>query len=58
MFRLVPGLFGEELAAHYPTLEPCVSFAGRLRLGTTLVDQLSYVYTCATKPDPQRIRRP
>jgi hypothetical protein len=56
----------EELVARYPTLKfegrrgssdafvapvgPCVSFAGRLRLETKLVDQLSYVYTCRTKP--------
>jgi hypothetical protein len=33
-------------------LGSCVSFAGRLRLDTRLVDQLSYVYTCATKPGP------
>ena len=39
-------------------LGPCVSLAGRLRLDTKLVDQLSYVYTCATKPDPRTIRRP
>jgi hypothetical protein len=32
----------------------CVSFAGRLRLDTKLVDQLSYVYTCATKPASSR----
>jgi hypothetical protein len=31
-------------------LGSCVSFAGRLRLDTKQVDQLSYVYTCATKP--------
>ena len=31
-------------------LSSCVSFAGRLRFDTKLVDQLSYVYTCATKP--------
>jgi hypothetical protein len=31
-------------------LGSCVSFAGRLQLETKLVDQLSYVYTCATKP--------
>jgi hypothetical protein len=31
-------------------LGKCVSFAGRLRLDTRQVDQLSYVYTCATKP--------
>jgi hypothetical protein len=35
-------------------LGSCVSFAGRLRLDTKLVDQLSYVYTCATKPAPPR----
>jgi hypothetical protein len=35
-------------------LGQCVSFAGRLRLDTKLVDQLSYVYTCATKPAPSR----
>jgi hypothetical protein len=28
----------------------CVSFAGRLRLDTRQVDQMSYVYICATKP--------
>jgi hypothetical protein len=39
-------------------LGPCVSLAGRLRLDTKLVDQLSYVYTCATKPGPRAIRRP
>lgn len=39
-------------------LGSCVSLAGRLRLDTKLVDQLSYVYTCATKPDPRAIRRP
>jgi hypothetical protein len=31
-------------------LGKCVSFAGRLRLDTRQVDQMSYVYTCATKP--------
>jgi hypothetical protein len=31
-------------------LGKCVSFAGRLRLDTKQVDQLSYVYTCPTKP--------
>lgn len=35
-------------------LSSCVSFAGRLRLDTKLVDQLSYVYTCATKPASPR----
>ncbi len=35
-------------------LGSCVSLAGRLRLDTKLVDQLSYVYTCATKPAPSR----
>jgi hypothetical protein len=35
-------------------LGSCVSFAGRLRLDTKLVDQLSYVYTCATKPASSR----
>jgi hypothetical protein len=39
-------------------LGSCVSFAGRLRLDTKLVDQLSYVYTCATKPGTRGIRRP
>jgi hypothetical protein len=39
-------------------LGPCVSLAGRLRLDTKLVNQLSYVYTCATKPGPRTIRRP
>ena len=39
-------------------LGSCVSFAGRLRLDTKLVDQLSYVYTCPTKPGPRAIRRP
>jgi hypothetical protein len=32
----------------------CVSFAGRLRLDTKLVDQLSYVFTCPTKPASSR----
>lgn len=31
-------------------LGSCVSFAGRLRFDTKQVDQMSYVYTCATKP--------
>jgi hypothetical protein len=60
----------EELVAHYPTLKfegrrgtsdqfvavlgSCVSLAGRLQLETRLVDQLSYVYTCDTKPGPSR----
>jgi hypothetical protein len=35
-------------------LGKCVSFAGRLRLDTRQVDQLSYVYTCATKPSATR----
>jgi hypothetical protein len=35
-------------------LGQCVSFAGRLRLDTKQVDQLSYVYTCATKPASSR----
>ena len=35
-------------------LGSCVSFAGRLRLDTKQVDQLSYVYTCATKPASSR----
>jgi hypothetical protein len=35
-------------------LGSCVSFAGRLRLDTKQVDQLSYVYTCATKPASPR----
>jgi hypothetical protein len=35
-------------------LGSCVSFAGRLRLDTKQVDQLSYVYTCATKPASAR----
>jgi hypothetical protein len=35
-------------------LGSCVSFAGRLRLDTRQVDQLSYVYTCATKPASAR----
>jgi hypothetical protein len=35
-------------------LGPCVSLAGRLQLETKLVDQLSYVYTCATKPASPR----
>jgi hypothetical protein len=35
-------------------LGPCVSLAGRLRLDTKQVDQLSYVYTCATKPASAR----
>ena len=39
-------------------LGPCVSFAGRLRLDTKLVDQLSYVYTCATKQGRPAIRLP
>ena len=39
-------------------LSSCVSFAGRLRLDTKQVDQLSYVYTCATKPNPRATRRP
>jgi hypothetical protein len=30
-------------------LGKCVSFAGRLRLDTKQVDQLSYVYTCPTQ---------
>ena len=63
----------EELVAHYPTLKfegrrgstdafvaplgPCVSLAGRLRLETKLVDQLSYVYTCATKPGRPAARK-
>lgn len=38
-------------------LGPCVSLAGRLRLETKLVDQLSYVYTCATKRGAQGTRR-
>jgi hypothetical protein len=39
-------------------LGSCVSFAGRLRLDTKQVDQLSYVYTCATKPVPRAAPRP
>jgi hypothetical protein len=39
-------------------LGQCVSFAGRLRIDTKQVDQLSYVYTCPTKPGPRTIRRP
>jgi hypothetical protein len=35
-------------------LGSCVSFAGRLRLDTKQVDQLSYAYTCATKPASSR----
>ncbi|MFL5516180.1 MAG: hypothetical protein ACJ8DJ_08485 [Gemmatimonadales bacterium] len=35
-------------------LGQCVSFAGRLRLDTKQVDQMSYVYTCATKPASAR----
>ena len=35
-------------------LGQCVSFAGRLRLDTKLVDQLSYVFTCPTKPASSR----
>jgi hypothetical protein len=34
-------------------LGSCVSFAGRVRLDTKEVDQFSYVYTCATKPNPR-----
>jgi hypothetical protein len=39
-------------------LGQCVSFAGRLRLDTKQVDQLSYVYTCATKPGSGVAPRP
>ena len=35
-------------------LGSCVSFAGRFRLDTKQVDQLSYVYTCKTKPASSR----
>jgi len=35
-------------------LGSCVSFAGRLRFDTKEVDQLSYVYTCPTKPASSR----
>ncbi len=52
------GRRGGTSDAFVAPLEPCVSFAGRLRLDTKLVDQLSYVYTCATKPSPQAPRRP
>jgi hypothetical protein len=38
-------------------LGKCVSFAGRLRLDTRQVDQMSYVYTCATKPAPASAQR-
>ena len=34
-------------------LGKCVSFAGRLRLDTRQVDQMSYVYTCATQRAPR-----
>jgi hypothetical protein len=39
-------------------LSACVSFAGRLRLDTKQVDQLSYVYTCATKAGARTASRP
>jgi hypothetical protein len=35
-------------------LGSCVSLAGRLQLETKLVDQISYVYTCATKSASSR----
>jgi hypothetical protein len=37
-------------------LGSCVSFAGRLRLDTKQIDQMSYVYTCPTKPSPPASR--
>lgn len=65
-FELPRPVHRQELVAHYPKLQferrrdnvdffvaplgPCVSLAGRLRLETNAVDQLTYVYTCATKP--------
>jgi hypothetical protein len=52
------GRRGGTSDAFVAPLGPCVSLAGRLRLETKLVDQLSYVYTCATKPGPRATRRP
>jgi hypothetical protein len=72
-FELPRPLRRQELVAHYPTLRferrwgsteafvaplaKCVSLGGRQRLDNNLVDQLSYVYTCATKPAPRRVTR-
>lgn len=65
-FELPRPVRRDKLAAHYPSvrferrganiesfvapLGRCVSLGGRVRLDTYLVDQLSYVYTCSTKP--------
>jgi hypothetical protein len=68
-FQLPRPVRRDKLAAHYPTvrferrganiesfvapLSRCISLGGRVRLDTYLVDQLSYVYTCSTKPARQ-----